>query len=120
MNKILISNVNHNDYDAVVVVGGAGSPVYLWDNTDLHKLIVNMNKSGKVTAAICLSGVVLARAGILKGVDATVYRTEDSMNEYIKSDVYYVSKSVVESGKIITADGPSAARDFGYAVVNAV
>ena len=115
---LLISNANYNDYDAVVVVGGLGSPEYLWDDIGLRNLIINASKSGKAVAAICLSGVVLARAGILKGLEATIFKTSESLNEYSKHGVRYVPKNVVKSGKIITADGPSAARNFGNAIAD--
>ena len=114
----LISKVNYNDYDAVVIAGGSGSPQYLWDDNNLLTLIANAHKNGKLVAAICLSGVVLARAGILKGIEAAVYRTAESMEEYAKNGVKYTQKSVVKSGKIITADGPAAAREFGNTIVD--
>jgi len=116
----LIKDVNYNDYDALVIVGGMGSPDYLWGDSDLNELVINSQKAGKIVAAICLSGVVLARAGILNGVEATVYRTSESMSEYSKHGVKYVSKDVVQSGKIITADGPAAARNFGNTIADAI
>ena len=116
----LIRDVDYNDYDAVVIVGGMGSPEYLWEDENLKELVINSNNAGKVVAAICLSGVVLARAGILKEVEATVYRTTESMSEYSKYGVKYVTKDVVKSGKIITADGPAAARNFGNTIADAV
>lgn len=116
----LISNVNYSDYDAIVVVGGMGSPTYLWDDSNLRSIISNANKSGKVIGAICLSGVVLARAGILKGIEATVYRTTESVREYSHHGAKYTPKNVVKSGNIITADGPASARDFGNALFNAL
>ena len=116
----LISKVNYNDYDCIVIAGGSGSPKYLWDDNNLLGLIANAHKNGKLVAAICLSGVVLARAGILKGIEATVYRTAESMEEYAKHGVKYTQKNVVKSGKIITADGPAAAREFGNTIVEAL
>ncbi len=115
---LLISNANYNDYDAVVVVGGMGSPEYLWEDNSLKELVINAESSGKTVAAICLSGVVLAKAGILKGIEATVYRTSESMEEFSKYGVKYVPKNVVKSGKIITADGPAAARNFGNTIAD--
>ena len=114
----LISKTDYNDYDAVVIAGGNGSPQYLWDDNNLLNLISGAYKNGKVVAAICLSGVVLARAGILKGIEAVVYRTAESMEEYAKYGVKYTQKSVVKSGRIITADGPAASREFGNTIVD--
>ena len=117
---LLIKDVDYNNYDAIVVVGGMGSPEYLWGDTTLQSIISEAKKSGKVVAAICLSGVVLARAGILRGIEATVYRTTESMNEYSKWEAKYNPNNVVKSGSIITADGPAAARNFGNTIVDAL
>ncbi|MFC1558702.1 DJ-1/PfpI family protein [candidate division KSB1 bacterium] len=114
----LISKINYNDYDCIVITGGSGSPEYLWDDKNLITLISDACKNGILVAAICLSGVVLARAGILKGIEATVYRTAESMEEYSKHGVKYTQKSIVKSGRIITADGPAAAREFGNTIVD--
>ena len=117
---LLIKEVDYNNYDAVIIVGGMGSPEYLWGDTTLQSIISNANKSGKVVAAICLSGVVLARAGILNGIEATVYRTSESMSEYSKWGAKYTPNSVVKSGRIITADGPASAGNFGNIIVDAI
>ena len=76
-----ISDVNASEFDAVVVVGGSGSPKYLWDDTQLRNLVRDAYEDGKVVAAICLSPVVLARAGILKGKEATVFPSTDAIAE---------------------------------------
>ena len=79
-----ISDVNASEFDAVVVVGGSGSPKYLWDDTQLRNLVKDAYADGKVVAAICLSPVVLARAGILKGKSATVFPSSDAVAELKK------------------------------------
>jgi len=45
--NILIKDARANDYDAVVVIGGMGSPEHLWDDTQLHRLLQDADKSGK-------------------------------------------------------------------------
>ncbi|MGK7344372.1 MAG: DJ-1/PfpI family protein [Candidatus Nitrospinota bacterium M3_3B_026] len=107
-------------YDAVVIVGGAGSPAHLWDNKTVHEIARRHFEAGKIVAAICLSGAVLARAGLLKGVPATVWKSPESMAVYSECGVNFQDKPVVRSGKIITGQGPSAARDFGREVLRAV
>jgi len=79
-----ISDVNASEFDAVVVVGGSGSPKYLWDDTQLRNLVRDAYADGKVVAAICLSPVVLARAGILTGKSATVFPSTDAVAELTK------------------------------------
>lgn len=108
------------DYDAVVAVGGRGTPEHLWNDEDLHRLLRDAKAAGKVVGGICLSGATLAVAGILKGVEATCYATDDSRKEMRKGGAVFVEKPVVVSGKIVTASGPPAARDFGKALVEAL
>jgi protease I len=107
-------------YDGIVIIGGAGSPAYLWGSRELADLVQAFHAARKVIAAICLSPVVLARAGILKGRNATLFRSADAISEMIKGGAILANTAVVEDGLVITADGPAAARAFGEAVVAAL
>lgn len=115
---LLIKDARSDDYDAVVVVGGAGSPTYLWPDSNLHQLLKEAKEKGKVIGGICLSGAALARAGVLKGVEATVFATPESLKEMEKGEARYIRRPVVASGKIVTAEGPASARDFGRAIAD--
>jgi protease I len=115
-----LDDVAGETFDALVVVGGGGSPQHLWDNKQIHDIARRHLQIGKVVSAICLSGVVLAKAGILDGVEATVWKSDESMKAYAEHKVKFVDKPVVRSGKIITANGPAAARDFGTAIMSAL
>lgn len=115
---LLISQANAGDYDAVVVVGGMGSPTYLWADGQLHALLREAEQRGKVIGAICLSGAVLARAGLLRGRQATVYATDESLKELTQGGALYTSQDVVADGKIVTASGPHAAPEFARAIVS--
>lgn len=112
-----IYELTSESFDAVVIVGGMGSPTYLWNNEELHRLIKRSFEESRVIGAICLSGAVLAKAGILKGVRATVYPTKESLSEMEKGGSIYVKKDVVVDGRIVTASGPHVARDFGMEIV---
>jgi protease I len=113
---LLITDARADDYDAIVVVGGMGSPTHLWPNEDLHRLLREADEKGKLIGAICLSPAVLARAGLLRGRRATVYVTEDSLRELQRGGAQYHSADVVTDGRIITASGPHAAAEFGRAI----
>lgn len=108
------------DYDAVVAVGGRGTPEHLWNDGDLLQLLREARDAGKVVGGICLSGATLAVAGVLKGVEATCFETDASRKELEKAGAIFVRKPVVVSGRIVTANGPPAARDFGKALVSAI
>jgi protease I len=103
-------------YDAVVVVGGMGSPAHLWKDADLHGLIRQMKEADKVVSAICLSGAALAEAGVLEGKRATVWPMPESLDALARGGAQYEEKPVVKDGKLITANGPEAADEFGQAI----
>jgi protease I len=117
---MLISEVTMKDYDAIVVVGGMGSPEYLWGDTLLHALLAEANAAHKITAGICLSGAVLARAGVLKGHRATVYKTPESIREFEKGGAVYTGEPVTIDGNLVTGENPDAARRFGEALVERI
>ncbi len=116
-----IGEVNVDKYDAVVFVGGGGASVYYEDPTALNIARESYEK-GKVVAAICIAPGILAKAGILKGKKATIW---DSGNgEFIKileeEGATYTGENVEQDGKIITANGPHAAEEFGERIVKSL
>ena len=107
-------------YDGLVIIGGAGSPAHLWQSRDLISIAARLSAAGKVVAAICLSPVVLARAGLLNGRKATVFRTPGAVAEVKKGGAVLAGIPVVTVGTIITSDGPAAAHAYGEAVAAAL
>jgi len=112
----LLAEVSGREYAAVLVVGGMGSPTHLWEDETLHKILQDAERAGKIVGAICLSGAVLAKAGVLTGRKATVYKTDESVAALRKGGASYVTEDVVVDGRIVTASGPQAATKFGEAV----
>ena len=112
--NLSVGDVNISDYDAIVIVGGVGSMKYLWDDSDLRDMVRAAYDNHKAVAAICLSPVVLARAGILRDKECTAFVT--AKEELIKNGGRYQDAGVVVSGNIVTAKGPEYAREFAMAV----
>ena len=113
-------DIDPKRYDGLVIVGGAGSQAHLWDEDLLMPIVKMFHQSGKVVAAICLASVVLARAGILKGKNATYFESPASYKEMKIGGAVIVNASVVKDGRIITANGPAASKAFADAVVQAL
>ncbi len=107
-----ISAVNVGEYDAIVIVGGAGSKEYLWDDEELRAMVKEAYNKDKVLAAICLSPVVLAKAGVLDGKKATVFPDKEAISELRNYGALYLDKEVVVSDNIITGKGPESAKEF--------
>ena len=109
-----IENLNLDDYDGVIFVGGVGViESKMFDNKKLHEIAIKFLNEGKIVGAECVSPVILAKAGILKGKKATVWKSDFTLEEFKKCGVEYVEENVVVDGNIITGAGPFAAREFG-------
>jgi protease I len=113
--QITLEQVEPDSFDAIVVVGGTGCRV-LWDNKTLHGIVQKFNAANKTIAAICIAPVVLARAGVLKDLKATVY---PSVKEDIcECGATYTGSDVEVRSNIITCSGPEAAKDFATTILN--
>jgi protease I len=107
-------------YGCLVIIGGSGSQIHLWNDALLEHLVKNFHKSQKILAAICLAPVVLARAGILKGLKATCFESPVSIREMKDGGAVPVDKPVIVEGRIITANGPAAAQEFADAILRII
>ena len=115
--EMLLKDVNADEFDAVVFVGGMGASQY-WNDPSAHKLILDAQAAGRIIAAICIAPVTLAKAGILKGKKATVWASD--AGQLLVTGARYTGNNVEVDGKVITAAGPFAAREFGEALVRAL
>jgi protease I len=110
---IALKDVKAADYDAVVFVGGNGAAVYL-DDASAHRIARDAVAQHKLLAAICVAPAVLARAGVLKNVKATVFPSDS--HELTSNGALYTGAEVEIDGNIITGAGPQAAKQFGRAL----
>jgi protease I len=108
-----IRNIRVKKYNALCLIGGVGCIEY-WHNKMVHNLIIEANNDGLLLCAICLAPVILANAGLLKGVRVTAYPSAASYMERKGAD--YSHKSVEIEKNIITANGPDAAEVFARKV----
>ncbi|MFQ5976270.1 MAG: DJ-1/PfpI family protein, partial [Candidatus Hydrothermarchaeales archaeon] len=115
---LTLDEVDTKDYDAIVVVGGGGSRQYLWNNSALHGIVKEAYNDNKVVAAICVSPVVLAKAGLLEGKKATVFPGQDTFSELKKGGAILVDEGVIATGMLVTGCGPEVSEEFGRSVVN--
>jgi protease I len=107
-----LEEVDPKGYDAILIVGGGGAQVHLWDDDLLQPIVRFFTDKMKVVGAICLGPVVLARAGILKGKKATYYESPVAFREMKAGGAVLVNQPVVTDGRIVTANGPAAAKAF--------
>jgi protease I len=116
---MLINEVQEQDYEVIVGIGGMGIFDIL-ENEEIINLFREFHDAGKYTTAICGSSAILANAGLLNGVEATTYPNDMLINILKDNGAIYIDKTVVVSGKIITGNGPDASIAFGEALVSAL
>jgi protease I len=102
-----------NDYEAIAFIGGAGAQVYIEDK-HAHALAWDTYNSGKIVAAICIAPVILAKAGLLIGKRSTVWT--GAKQDLCDGHCIYTPDDVVTDGRIITANGPNVATEFGNTI----
>jgi protease I len=116
---LLLENLNPVDFDAIVFIGGPGCLEHL-DNENSYKVARETVEQNKVLGSICVSPVILAKAGVLKGKKATVWSSSMDRGpvKILKENgAIYEDKDVVQDGKIITGNGPEAAQEFAEKLV---
>ncbi|MEM2874194.1 MAG: DJ-1/PfpI family protein [Candidatus Nanoarchaeia archaeon] len=118
MPDLAVKDAKVDAYDAIVVVGGAGSP-QLANYPEVIKLLQVAQQKGKLLAAICLGPMVLAKAGVLKKKRATVWTSPafpQSVRALEAGGCKYSTEKLVQDDNLITAFGPDQARQFGRAI----
>jgi len=115
--ELSLNDLNVEDYDAVIFVGGTGVREYFGDARALN-IARNAAVKGKILAAICIAPTILANAGLLEGATVTGFFTERGRLQ--NAGAAYTGKPVERDGVIITGRGPADAKQFGQAIADAL
>lgn len=112
-----IQDVVITDYDGLFFVGGSGALTHL-DNEISYALITKALQAKKVIGAICIATRILAHSGILKDKQATGWNGDNELGAiYQEHRIHYIPKDVVVDGRIVTATGPNAAREYAEMII---
>lgn len=117
MPDLSLEQIDLNDFDAIVFVGGPGAADYFEDRV-VQQLAKDAFENKKVVAAICIAPSILANAGLLNGIKATAFPSEESNLRLNGAE--YTGNVVEASGRIITGRGPEAAIEFGQRIAEAL
>ena len=111
------TDVDVANIDAVIVPGGY-APDYMRRNAGLVGIVRKASENGKIVAAICHAGWMLASAGIARGRTVTcVTIIKDDMTN---AGAKYVDQPVVRDGNIITSRGPLDLPVFCKEIISAL
>lgn len=105
-----VADALSGDWDVVAFVGGAGASVF-FDDPDAHALARRTLERGAVLGAICIAPSTLARAGLLEGVRATAFPSQEA--DLKAHGALWTGAPVTLDGHIATANGPQSAEAFG-------
>jgi putative intracellular protease/amidase len=103
-----------NSPDIIVVPGGPGQ-MALMDDQPVLNWIRQAHETSRWTTSVCTGSLILAAAGLLKGLRATTHWLAYDMLRSLGAEV--VSERVVIEGRIITAAGVSAGIDMALTLV---
>jgi len=98
-------------YDALILPGGGRGYKNLTNSASVNETIKYFDKNKKLIAAICAAPLVLANAGILENVKATVYPGLEKKIPKPRNE------DVIVDGHIITSKGPGTAFLFALKIV---
>jgi len=114
---VSIDDVDVSDYDAVIFIGGPGAVEYQQD-VQAHMAAQEAVNRGKLLAAICIAPTILAKAGVLQGKKVTVWNGDGQQVKVLTDNgAQFSDESVMVDGRILTANGPPAAEEFGRRVL---
>jgi protease I len=107
-----LTDVNVDDYDAVVIIGGNGCRSQ-WNDEETHQIIREAVEHDKVLGAPGCASTILAHAGVLEGKEASVCTTDAAVkggldyNEVLEDLGVTSGRGIVRDGLIITAKARS-------------
>ncbi|MEJ2721297.1 MAG: type 1 glutamine amidotransferase [bacterium] len=99
-----IGDANVNDFDAVIIPGGY-SPDHMRRHPKMVSFVKNMHDDGKIVAAICHAGWILASAGIVRGKNVTSFFS--IRDDLVNAGAEWQDDEVVIDGNIITSRMPT-------------
>lgn len=105
------------EFDAVVIPGGY-APDMMRRSPDMVRLVREAFQQGKVVAAICHAGWMLASAGILR--DRTVTSWVSIKDDMVHAGANWIDQGVVVDGNLITSRKPDDLPAFCREVIRAV
>lgn len=110
---VALETVLDEDFDMIVLPGGAGGAERLQQDPRVHRLLQRQAAAGRFTAAICAAPKVLAAAGLLKGRRATSFPGFLDAAESVVQE----KTAVVVDDRVVTSRGPGTAMDFALALI---
>jgi len=108
----LLDQINANQFDAIILAGGAGT-FRMREDSRIDSILKSQFQANKLIGAICAAPTVLSQSGILKGKRATSFPSVKDQLEVGE----YLQIPVVVDGNIVTSSGAGTAMAFALKLV---
>jgi protease I len=109
--------INVADFDAVVIPGGY-SPDLMRRHQAMVNLVRDAFEGGKVVAAICHGGWMLASANILRGRRVTGYFS--IKDDLVNAGASFEDREVIRDGNLVTSRKPDDLPAFCRTIIEAL
>lgn len=108
---------DHPDIDILVIPGGDGTKELI-DRPEIIDWINQVNDQNEITMSVCSGARLMAKAGLLDGLDSTTHHDviKDVANITPETNILE-GKRFVDEGKIMTSGGITAGIDLSFHVV---
>jgi 4-methyl-5(b-hydroxyethyl)-thiazole monophosphate biosynthesis len=109
-----LGRIDFREFDGLVLPGGAPGFVNLGNDERILTMAREMDRAGKVVAAICAAPSVLIKAGVLQGRRATV---SPSGKAQVAECAQFSEDRVVVDRNLVTSRSPGTAMEFALKLV---
>ena len=108
-------DIDPKDWDALVIPGGY-APDHMRRHRSMIDLVREIHDRGKVVAAICHAGWMLASAGIVRDRSLTSFFA--IKDDLVHAGANWMDKEVVTDGNLVTSRKPDDLPAFMRSVLN--
>jgi protease I len=116
----ILEQIDADHIEGLFLIGGKGALESL-DTPTMHALLQKVRALQIAYGAICISPRILAKAGVLQGINATGWDKDNQLTDIFQAHgVNYNHTDVVIDGLVVTATGPLVAQQFGQAIIQVI
>jgi len=113
-----ISDVNVNDYDALMLPGGVMNPDQLRVNKEAVEFAKDFLETGKPVAAICHGPQLLIETGLLEGRDMTSYPSVQT--DLKNAGANWHDREVIVDNGLVTSRSPKDLEAFNSKMIEEI